>query len=108
MSILALAAMAVLASGAADAPAPTAKRAGDAAIREALLQEYRTNPERKVCIQRVLTGSRQPRTICGTLNEFFAQRSVGEISAGDPPSELVEQVKESRRKAQAKARAAGN
>jgi hypothetical protein len=100
--------MAALASGAADAPTPTAKRAGDAAIREALLQEHKANPERKVCIQRVFTGSRQPRAVCGTLKEFFEQRRPDEVSAGDPPYELIEQVKENRRKVEAKARAAAN
>lgn len=106
MSFLVLAVAVAMVGGAADAPAPATKRAGDLEIRQALLDEYAANPDRKVCIQRTFTGSRQPRAVCGPLRSFWAMRPAREVAAGDPPWELVEQIKENRRKVTAKARAA--
>lgn len=94
-----------------DAPSRTqslaALPASDLDIRRALLAAHQATPEKSVCVTRTLTGSKQPRQICGTLARWFAARSAGEVAQGHPPSQLVEGIKEERRKAMMRDRAAG-
>ena len=95
-------------AGAPDAatPAPLVRSStllalpsADEDIRRALLQSHAQQPERRVCTLQVLTGSRQPRQICGTLREWFQQRTPAEVQADEAPWQLVEEIKRQRRKA---------
>ena len=81
--------------------------ASDLDIQRALWAAYQSNPEKNVCVTRTLTGSHQPRQVCGTLQRWFAARTPDEVSRREPPSPLVEGIKEERRKAMARARSAG-
>ena len=78
--------------------------ASDLDIQRALWAAYQSNPEKNVCVTRTLTGSHQPRQVCGTLQRWFAARTPDEVSRKEPPSPLVEGIKEERRKAMARAR----
>ena len=94
---------------AAERPRPaSARRASDRDIELALLELHRTDPQRRVCVQRVLTGSRQQRAICGTVASWFNSRLPREVAAGDPPYQLVEEIKRKRRQADARRREAGS
>jgi hypothetical protein len=78
---------------------PSASEAQDRDIQLALMELYRTDPQRKVCVERTLTGSRQRRAICGTVASWFNARLPHEIAANDPPYQLVEEIKRQRTKA---------
>jgi hypothetical protein len=78
---------------------PSASDAQDRDIQRALMELYRTDPQRKVCVERTLTGSRQRRAICGTVASWFNARLPHEIAANDPPYQLVEEIKRQRTKA---------
>ena len=57
------------------------------------------DPERVLCSVRVGTGSRQPRTTCSSIQRWFNARRPDEIAEGKAPWQLVEEIKEQRRKA---------
>jgi hypothetical protein len=71
----------------------------DEDIRRALFEMLARDPERVVCSIRTQTGSRQPRTSCATLKNWFANRRPGEIASEEAPWQLVEEIKEQRKKA---------
>lgn len=73
--------------------------ASDEDIDRALWQMLERDPERVVCSIRVHTGSRQKRTSCATLDAWFRSRKPQEIQARDAPWQLVEEIKEQRKKA---------
>ena len=73
--------------------------AGDADIDRALFEMLERDPERQVCSVRIQTGSRQPRTSCATLRAWFANRRVSEIRNNEAPWQLVEEIKQRRKKA---------
>ena len=73
--------------------------ASDEDINRSLIEMLERDPERVVCSIRTHTGSRQPRTSCATLRAWFANRRPGEIRNNDAPWQLVEEIKEQRKKA---------
>ena len=81
--------------------------ATDADIQRALFQMLERDPERVVCSIRTHTGSRQPRTSCATLANWFAHRLPAEIQRDEAPWQLVEEIKEQRKKALLKSRKGG-
>jgi hypothetical protein len=114
--LIALAAAAAL-GGSGPAPATPTSSPDDAAARAARLAELpatdqdievglwralEANPERVVCSIRTHTGSRQARTSCATLKNWFANRLPREIQKGDAPWQLVEEIKDQRKKAMAR------
>lgn len=78
--------------------------ASDEDIKRSLFEMLEREPERVVCSVRVHTGSRQPRTSCATLQAWFANRRAGEIANNDAPWQLVEEIKERRKKAMMRAK----
>ncbi|MDP8916863.1 MAG: hypothetical protein M3M95_06640 [Pseudomonadota bacterium] len=115
--LIALAATAVL-GGAEPATAPTlspdaaaaraarltALPASDFDIHAGLHRALELDPERVVCATRLRTGSKIPRSTCGSLRRWFDSRTPAEIADGDAPWQLVEEIKEQRRKAMAQSR----
>jgi hypothetical protein len=83
-----------------------ARPAGDEDIRRDLWRALEQNPERVVCSTRAKTGTRIPRPTCGTLRRWFDARILSEVQNEDAPWQLVEEIKEQRRKALAEARSA--
>ncbi|MBW3560230.1 MAG: hypothetical protein KY446_04785 [Proteobacteria bacterium] len=77
----------------------TALPSSDLDIQRALWAAYQTTPNKSVCVNRTLTGSRQPRQVCGTLDQWFRARTPSEVSRNEPPFQLVEGIKDQRRKA---------
>lgn len=94
------------ASTAAPSPDQTAARAArlaalpaaDLDIHNGLHRALELDPERLVCATRLRTGSKIPRSTCGSLRRWFDSRTPAEISNGDAPWQLVEEIKEQRRK----------
>jgi hypothetical protein len=76
----------------------------DEDIRRDLFEALARNPEQRVCTNQTLTGSRQPRRTCGTLQHWFAERTSAEVQAREAPWQLVEEIKRQRRKANVRAR----
>lgn len=118
--IIALAAAAAAASGPAPSAATDAQPAkadrtaalaklpaADVDIERALWRALEADPERIVCSSRVATGSHQQRQTCGSLQRWFDARTPGEIAAKRAPWQLIEEIKEQRKKALAKARRGG-
>jgi hypothetical protein len=81
-----------------------ARPAGDEDIRRDLWLALEQNPERVVCSTRAKTGTRIPRPTCGTLRRWFDARLVSEVQNEDAPWQLVEEIKEQRRKSLSQAR----
>lgn len=81
--------------------------ASDEDIQRALKSMLERDPERLVCSIRVHTGSRQPRKSCSTLRAWFNNRLPGEIAQDEAPWQLVEEIKDQRRKALMRDRAGG-
>lgn len=79
----------------------------DEDIRRALFAMVQKDPERVVCSIRTQTGTRQPRTSCATLKNWFAHRTPREIQAKEAPWQLVEEIKEQRKKAMMRAGRSG-
>lgn len=118
MSLLIALAAGALVSGAPPAevaaPDPTveptrreqlhARPAGDEDIRRDLWRALEQNPERVVCSTRAKTGTRIPRPTCGTLRRWFDARLMTEVQNKEAPWQLVEEIKEQRRKSLAQAR----
>lgn len=77
----------------------------DEDIRRALFEALSRDPEQKVCTTQTLTGSRQPRKTCGTIREWFRERTTAEVQAKEAPWQLVEEIKKQRRRVSARARA---
>jgi hypothetical protein len=102
MIVFALAGLLLATEPVSDAVAPSAALlalpAADEDIRQALFEMHVQDPERRVCTTQVLTGSRQARQTCGTLKEWFATRSPGDVLANKAPWQLVEEIKKQRRK----------
>ena len=73
--------------------------AADLDIHKGLHRALELDPERVVCATRIRTGSKIPRSTCGSLRRWFDSRTPAEISNGDAPWQLVEEIKEQRRKA---------
>ena len=80
------------------ARAMAALPASDLDIQRGLMAAYQANPNKNVCVNRTMTGSRQPRQVCGTLASWFENRLPGEVARNEPPFQLVEGIKEQRRK----------
>ena len=85
-------------------PGSEAARASDEDIERALWSLLRTDPERVVCTQQMLTGSRQPRAVCGSVKRWFDARPAAEKASESAPWQLVEEIKKKRSEAAAKAR----
>lgn len=112
--MISLVAAAVIAAGAGAAPEPAktptyvpgsqAARATDDDIERALWGLLQTDPERVVCTEQILTGSRQPRAVCGSVKRWFDARPADEKAGERAPGPLVEEIKKQRSKAAAKAR----
>ena len=83
----------------ARAQALAALPASDEDIRRSLFEMLARDPERVVCSVRVGTGSRQARTTCSSLRRWFNARRPDEIAEGKAPWQLVEEIKDQRRKA---------
>ena len=81
--------------------------AADLDIEKALWRALESNPERVVCSARVETGSRQQQQTCGSLRRWFDARTPGEVADKRAPWQLIEEIKEQRRKALAKSRRGG-
>ena len=89
----------------APAAAPAA-RATNADIEDALWKLLETDPERVVCTEQMITGSRQPRAVCGSVKRWFNARTPTEKATRQPPWQLVEEITKNRKKAEAAGRAA--
>lgn len=70
--------------------------ATDEEINRGLVSAWRSNPQRRVCAQWTPTGTSVPRAICGTLDEFFRQRSRAEVAQNRAPFRLIDEVKRQR------------
>lgn len=73
--------------------------ASDRDIHAGLWRALEIDPGRVVCSVRIPTGTRVPRTSCGELRAWFENRRPREINDGEAPWQLVEEIKERRRKA---------
>lgn len=73
--------------------------ASDEEISRGLVAAYRQNPQRRVCATYTITGSSQPRSVCGTLQSFFNQRNEGEVRRNRAPQRLIDEIKEQRARA---------
>ena len=74
-------------------------KVSDEQIEKALWQAYKAQPGRVVCVEQTNLGTRQPKSTCGTLEEWFSARDSGEMAQNRPQSKLVEQIKKNKRKA---------
>lgn len=75
--------------------------ASDEAINRGLLQAFAQDPRRRVCATYTPTGTNTPRSVCGTLQSWFNQRSEGEVRGRRAPAVLIEEIKERRSRARA-------
>ncbi len=73
--------------------------ASDEEISRGLVAAYRQTPQRRVCATYTMTGSAQPRSVCGTLQSFFNQRNEGEIRRNRAPQRLIDEIKTQRARA---------
>jgi len=73
--------------------------ASDEEINRGLIQAFERSPERRVCASYTVTGTRQPREVCGTLQSWFNSRTPGEVRRRRAPYYLIEEVKERRAEA---------
>lgn len=119
--LIALAAGAAIAA-AQPSPTPSAPAGADPAARAARLaalpsadrdidaglwRALEIAPDRVVCASRTPTGTKMPRQTCGSLRSWFASRRVAEIRERRAPWQLIEEIKEQRKKVLSKARAGG-
>ena len=110
------AALLLAVSGAAASPAPTesraaaaaaaeaANRSSEAEIEKALWAMLEREPDRVVCTQQIILGSRQQRAACGTIKRWFDARQPSDVARMRAPWQLVEQIKKGRKEALQKQR----
>ena len=89
---------------AAAAAAEAADRSTDHEIEQALWKLLNEDPDRVVCTEQVILGSRQPRAACGTVKRWFDARQPSEVARQKAPWQLVEQIKKGRKEALQKRR----
>ena len=94
-----------LTGGGMTAPQAPQARASNADIEAALWKLLEQDPERVVCTEQMILGSRQPRAVCGSVKRWFDARPASEKASRQPPWQLVEEILEKRSKAEARARA---
>lgn len=73
--------------------------ASDEEINRGLMQAFERDPNRRVCATYTPTGTQTPRSVCGTLSQWFNQRTSGEVRGRRAPHYLIEEVKERRARA---------
>ncbi len=110
-----IAALALQAAAVDPAAAPALPPSGSAAwtasdeeINRGLLQAFERDPNRRVCATYTPTGTVNPRSVCGTLNQWFRQRTSAEVRSRRAPHYLIEEVKEQRARARAQASTSAN
>ena len=81
-----------------------ADRSTDIEIEQALWRALEEEPDRVVCTQQIILGSRQQKAACGTIRRWFDARQPSEVARKRAPWQLVEQITKGRKEAMQKRR----